>query len=108
MFAVHRQKSHDEGDLAFVSTPTDDLPKAEVREATRTTQNPRSRYMHREANWEIGRAAERKGIHVRDFNKKDRWLAWRKRATKAKRSAVLRAAKAKRKGTGKKAKKAAR
>lgn len=35
-------------------------------------------YMYREANWEIGRAAERAKIQVRDFKPRDRWTAWRK------------------------------
>ncbi|KAH8805860.1 ribosomal L27 protein-domain-containing protein [Xylogone sp. PMI_703] len=40
-------------------------------------------YMYREANWEIGRAAERAKIKVRAFKPGDRWTAWRK-ATKRK------------------------
>lgn len=35
-------------------------------------------YMYREANWEIGRAAERANIKVREFKPRDRWVAWRK------------------------------
>lgn len=35
-------------------------------------------YMYREANWEIGRAAERAKIKVREFTPRDRWTAWRK------------------------------
>ena len=35
-------------------------------------------YMYREANWEIGRAAERAKIQVREFKPRDRWTAWRK------------------------------
>lgn len=35
-------------------------------------------YMYREANWEIGRAAERAKIQVRDFKPRDRWTAWKK------------------------------
>lgn len=35
-------------------------------------------YMYREANWEIGRAAERAKIKVRQFKPRDRWTAWRK------------------------------
>jgi large subunit ribosomal protein L27 len=40
-------------------------------------------YMYREGNWEIGRAAERANVKVREYNRKDRWAAWRK-ATKKK------------------------
>jgi large subunit ribosomal protein L27 len=35
-------------------------------------------YMYREANWEIGRAAERAKVKVRAFKPRDRWTAWRK------------------------------
>lgn len=38
-------------------------------------------YMFRETNWEIGRAAERAKVKVREFKPRDRWTAWRK-ATK--------------------------
>ena len=64
-------------------------------------------HMQREANFEIGRAAEKKGITVREYDRGDRWLAWRKRAAKVKKAALARAAKASRKGKGKKANKGA-
>ncbi len=35
-------------------------------------------YMYREANWEIGRAAERAKVKVRAFKPGDRFAAWRK------------------------------
>jgi large subunit ribosomal protein L27 len=35
-------------------------------------------YMYREANWEIGRAAERAKVKVQEFKPGDRWAAWRK------------------------------
>lgn len=47
-----------------------------------------------EANFELGRAAEKKGVQVRPYDRGDRWLAWRKRAKKAKTAALDRAAKA--------------
>jgi hypothetical protein len=59
-------------------------------------------YMQREANFEIGRAAEKKGITVREYDRGDRWLAWRKRAHKVRKAALARAAKANRKAKGKK------
>ena len=62
--------------------------------------------MQREANFEIGRAAEKKGIKVRDYDRGDRWIAWKKRAKKVKKAALARAAKATRKSKGKKANKA--
>jgi large subunit ribosomal protein L27 len=57
---------------------------------------------NRLSNFEIGRAAERKGVIVRDYDRGDRWLAWRKRTRKVKLAALARAAKANRKTKGKK------
>lgn len=62
-------------------------------------------YMYREGNWEIGRAADYAGIKVEEFNRKDRWGAWRKKLERIKRVAQMRELKNKRKGK-KKAKKA--
>lgn len=62
-------------------------------------------YMYREGNWEIGRAADYAGIKVEDWNRKDRWGAWRKKLERIKRVAQMRELKNKRKG-GKNAKKA--
>ncbi|KAF2113781.1 60S ribosomal protein L2, mitochondrial precursor [Lophiotrema nucula] len=39
---------------------------------------PRSGYGYREANWSIGRAAERAGIKVKEFVPGDRWRAWQR------------------------------
>lgn len=42
-------------------------------------------YMYRESNWQIGRAAERAKVKVREYKAGDRFLAWRKtNARKAK------------------------
>jgi large subunit ribosomal protein L27 len=55
-------------------------------------------YQYREGNWEIGRAAERAKVKVREFKPRDRWVAWRK--------AVVRKAKsAERRGLSRKTKK---
>jgi hypothetical protein len=59
-------------------------------------------YMQREANFEIGRAAAKKGVRVREYDRGDRWLAWRKRALKVRKAALARAARATRKAKGKK------
>lgn len=50
----------------------------------RTTLTLRPGYQWRQANWEIGRAAERskKAQSVRPFKPGDRWAAWRKRAAR--------------------------
>jgi len=44
----------------------------------RPTLSLRPGGMYRESNWEIGRAAERAKIQVREFKPRDRWVAWRK------------------------------
>lgn len=67
-----------------------------------TVLRMRSNYMFKEANWEIGRAAEKAGVNVKPFKKNDRWLAWKKRAAKADRVLEIKAAQRE-----KKAKKAA-
>ena len=39
-------------------------------------------YNYREANWSIGRAAERAGVKVKEFDPRDRFKAWRKRVVR--------------------------
>jgi hypothetical protein len=58
-------------------------------------------YMFREANWEIGRAAEKAGITSQGYDRRNRWLAWRKREKRAERAAQMKSMKGKKK-TGKK------
>ncbi|KZZ97838.1 60S ribosomal protein L2 [Ascosphaera apis ARSEF 7405] len=57
----------------------------------------REGYMFREANWEIGRAPEIKGVKVRQWKRNDRWTAWRVRAQKILRNAQSKESKKKRK-----------
>ncbi|KIX09679.1 ribosomal protein L27 [Rhinocladiella mackenziei CBS 650.93] len=52
---------------------------------------------YREANVSIGLAAERKGVKVREYDRRDRWLAWRRRTAKVKLGMAAKAAKAARK-----------
>ncbi len=42
------------------------------------TLHLRPNYSYREGNWEIGRAAERANVKVREYQRGDRFLAWRK------------------------------
>ena len=60
-------------------------------------------YMYREGNWQIGRAAEKAGVTVKPFDRKNRWLAWRRRHAKFEHAAKMRSLKGKGKG-GKKGK----
>jgi len=50
------------------------------REATRRSLTLRKGkgYAYREANWQIGRAAENAGVQVQPFVRGDRWTAWRR------------------------------
>ncbi|EXJ91839.1 hypothetical protein A1O3_00389 [Capronia epimyces CBS 606.96] len=75
------------------STPTTPLPTIQ-REGT-----------YREANVSIGRAAERKGVNIRPYDRQDRWLAWRKRSARVKQGLEAKAARATRKSKGKKSNK---
>lgn len=59
-------------------------------------------YMYRESNWEIGRAAEKAGIKVNEWSRKDRWTAWRKKLEKIKRVAQMKELKNRKKGGKKK------
>ncbi|KAJ0415878.1 ribosomal L27 protein-domain-containing protein [Aspergillus carlsbadensis] len=61
-------------------------------------------YMWREANWSIGRAAEKAGITAAPYDRNDRWLAWRKRQAKVQRAIQMKSLKNKKKAS-KKAKK---
>ncbi|KAL2825903.1 ribosomal L27 protein-domain-containing protein [Aspergillus cavernicola] len=58
-------------------------------------------YMWREANWQIGRAAEKAGITAERYNRGNRWLAWRKRQARADRAAQMKSLKNKKKGSKK-------
>jgi hypothetical protein len=68
-------------------------------EAVEAASGPQLRpgYMYREANWEIGRAAERAGITAMPHDRGNRWLAWRKRQQRAERAAQLKSLKGKKK-----------
>lgn len=55
-------------------------------------------YMYREANWQIGRAAEKAGITAKEFDRDNRWMAWRRRQERAQRVAQMKSLKGKKKG----------
>jgi len=71
------------------------VPRQPESSETTDSTEPQLRpgYMYREANWEIGRAAEKAGIKVPEFDRKDRWLAWRKRKARAERVAQMKSLK---------------
>lgn len=74
-------------------------------EAVNAASGPQLRpgYMYREANWQIGRAAEKAGISAMPYDRRNRWLAWRKRQARAERAAQMKSLKGKKKA-GKKGK----
>jgi large subunit ribosomal protein L27 len=76
----------------------------ETREGNKLKMRPN--YQFREANWEIGRAAEKAGVVVKEFERGDRFLAWRKAtARKAKTAEKRSMGRGGKKGKGKSKKK---
>ncbi|KAF2436891.1 ribosomal protein L27 [Tothia fuscella] len=69
-----------------------DIDPTEPFKKTRegNTLKMRPNYQFREANWEIGRAAEKTGVVVREFERGDRFLAWRKTTARKARTAEKR------------------
>ncbi|CAO2647072.1 Nn.00g079940.m01.CDS01 [Neocucurbitaria sp. VM-36] len=68
-------------DIIVADLPLDTATRADTpREATRKslTLTVGKGYAYREANWQIGRAAERANVQVKKFVPGDRWTAWRK------------------------------
>lgn len=59
-------------------------------EITRVVPTLRPGYQYRQANWEIGRAAERANIKVEPFKPGDRFAAWRKANARKARNAERR------------------
>lgn len=72
-------------------------------EAVNAESGPQLRpgYMYREANWVIGRAAEKAGIFAKPYDRRNRWLAWRKRQARAERAAQMKSLKGKKKASKK-------
>lgn len=58
------------------ATGSDTSIRATVRDSKMLTKG--KGYAYREANWDIGRAAERANVQVKEFVPGDRWTAWRK------------------------------
>ncbi|KAL1850350.1 54S ribosomal protein L2 mitochondrial [Paecilomyces lecythidis] len=69
--------------------------------AAKTEVQLRPGYMYREANWQIGRAAEKAGITAKEFDRRNRWMAWRKRKARAERAAQMKSLKNKKKASKK-------
>ncbi|KAL2010455.1 hypothetical protein VTN00DRAFT_6262 [Thermoascus crustaceus] len=84
MIAVPRQ-------IETTSTTTESSTELQLRPG----------YMYREANWQIGRAAEKAGIKAPEFDRRNRWLAWRKRKARAERAAQMKSLKNKKKAAKK-------
>lgn len=68
-------------------------------EPTRAVEVPQPGVVVRRANWQIGKIADLPANQVKPFQPGDRFLAWRKRAERAKKSAERRGLK-KSKGKG--------
>ncbi|EEQ89180.1 hypothetical protein RJZ56_000707 [Blastomyces dermatitidis] len=91
--------------LGMVAVPRD-IEQEKANKAAKEAEivpTLRPGYMYRVANWQIGRVAERAGVKVPEWNKKDRFAAWRRRMERRKIAAQLKDAKSKRKGKKNKA-----
>ena len=87
-----------EEEVVVVVAPVVTRVKKERRGEEGRNLQLRPGYQYREGNWEIGRAAERAKVKVREFKPRDRWAAWRK-------TVARRAKNAERKGLSRKTKK---
>jgi large subunit ribosomal protein L27 len=85
------------GTVSDLSTMGDDPTTAVDVEASESTLPLRPGYMYREANWQIGRAAEKAGITAKEFDRGNRWMAWRRRQERAQRVAQMKSLKGKKK-----------
>ncbi|PGH09407.1 ribosomal protein L27 [Polytolypa hystricis UAMH7299] len=83
MAPVPRQVEEEEGSGVEVTVVNSEDGKMPPKVLTL-----RPGYMYREANWQIGRVAEKAGITVKEWKRKDRWTAWRKKHARAKRAAL--------------------
>ncbi|PYH42741.1 mitochondrial 54S ribosomal protein bL27m [Aspergillus saccharolyticus JOP 1030-1] len=93
----------DPADLAINQKQQSDLVAEVTAEGTTVGAVPaaamnaglqlRPGYMYREANWQIGRVAEKAGITAQAHRPKNRWLAWRKRVARTERWAQMKSLK---------------
>ncbi|KAJ5104723.1 54S ribosomal protein L27 [Penicillium alfredii] len=69
-------------------------------DAAHAEQGPQLRpgYMYREANWQIGRVAEKAGVKPKVYKVRNRWLAWRMRVARTQRVAQMKSLKSKKAG----------
>ncbi|KAI9933333.1 hypothetical protein ASPWEDRAFT_43119 [Aspergillus wentii DTO 134E9] len=103
--AVHRvfesAEAPAQSDLVASVTEEGTMVSSVGAEDASTGSQLRPGYMYREANWQIGRAAEKAGITAKEYNSKNRWMAWRKRQARADRAAQMKSLKNKKKGSKK-------
>lgn len=97
LVAVPRQDPPETAAGSGESETSDNVMKVKLVASKPSTTTPRPGYMYREANWEIGRAAEKANIHVKEWKRKDRWTAWKKKLQKVKRIAEMKDVKNRRK-----------
>lgn len=102
MVAVPRQVQNETEARTVALNENDTTMKVKLVASKSASLPLRPGYQYREPNWEIGRAAEKARIRVKEWRRKDRWTAWRKKTEKIKRIAQMREMK-KRKTSKKKA-----
>ncbi|KAF2496544.1 hypothetical protein BU16DRAFT_525702 [Lophium mytilinum] len=86
-----------EGDMTVKETKVNAMPRHKSGQELVMGKT----YAFREANWQIGRAAENAGIKVRPFIPGDRFRAWQKSAARKAANAEKRGLRGKRGGGGK-------
>ena len=65
-------------DLQVGEGPGSDSSITDTPRPAKTIAKANKGYAFREANWQIGRAAEKANVQVKKFVPGDRWAAWRK------------------------------
>ncbi|RAK80408.1 mitochondrial 54S ribosomal protein bL27m [Aspergillus fijiensis CBS 313.89] len=94
---VNQKQTDLVAEVTAEGTTVGDVPAVDAEAGLRF----RPGYMYREANWQIGRAAEKAGITALPHRRKNRWLAWRKRTAKAERVAQMKSLKSSKKAAKK-------
>lgn len=96
-------KTPKSADEAFLESHMSDSSRPPTQVASISGATPPAPFNRagtfRESNISIGMTAERKGVQVREYDRKDRWLAWRKRGLRIQRGIAAKAARGARKAS---------
>lgn len=92
--------------LSAGGVPSNNVPVAAMKSGrvTRRHVTAGPNYQYRESNYEIGKVMEKSSAKISPYERGNRWLAWRKKTERIKKSAELMAQKAQKKNRKKKVK----